>query len=169
MTFPTPDNRHSGQTQPPATFNTLAAAGPAIASLIIAIICVTAMCTGRAAPIEENLASEQDDDPAPYRYEVINATTADPPMTLLFDTAKGSIWEMLEDKDGNMVGFGEVQVESAPTVHSDTPGRFRFVPSGAKQTSHYIVDTAEGRVWVWGGLKSGRSVYVPIGVQGLHE
>lgn len=141
----------------------------AIVSLVAALVC-TAGCGGsNAAATEDNPLSEQDIDPKIYRYEVINATSADPPMTIMFDTATGAIWELLENKDGETIGFGKVEVKSAPSLETIVPSRFRFVPSGAKQTSHYIVDTANGRTWAWAGFKEGRSVYVPQAIEGLFE
>lgn len=142
-----------------------------IAGLLLttAFLCSAGCSNNTAVGVEEVMPPELGIDPAIYRYEIINSTTAEPAMTLMFDTATGALWEMLSDKDGDMVGFGKVEVKSPPLATAVIPGRFRFVPSGAKQTSHYIVDTASGQAWVWAGFNNGRSVFAPIGVEGLSE
>jgi len=142
---------------------------------VAAVVCsfASALCIawslGRNACAEENLPPEPDLTSQIYRYEIINATTTDLAISLMLDTATGTMWESLNDKEGAVVGYGKVKWEAPPDVDSKVPARFRFVPSGGKMTPFLLVDTADGRVWMLSGFREGRCLFAPLVVEGLHE
>jgi len=108
--------------------------------------------------------------PAIFRYDLQNATQADPPITLMMDTATGKCWEMLYDEQGNLAWFGSVSITPAPGGSASEISRFRFVASGAKRTGTFILDTATGKMWAFAGNNElRRSTFIAVAVEGLHE
>lgn len=108
--------------------------------------------------------------PAIFRYDLQNATQADPPITLLLDTATGRCWEMLYDEQGNLAWFGTISLTPSPDGDASEISRFRFVASGAKRTGTFILDTATGKMWAFAGNNElRRSTFVAVAVEGLHQ
>jgi hypothetical protein len=144
------------------TYHTLAFA------LAIPVLLTACKSSKKEQTPDQQAPLTQDANPQIYRYDLTNATFAEPAQTMLLDTATGTVWEMLADQDGRMAGFGKVRIEPAPSGQSTVTGRFRFIASGGKATGTFIVDTATGQVWAW-GMDGRRSFFSAFAVEGLHQ
>ena len=137
-------------------------------ALAISVL-LTACKSSKKEPTPDQQATlTLDANPQIYRYDLTNATSAEPAQTMLLDTATGTVWEMLADQNGSMAGFGKVRMEPGPSGQSIVSGRFRFIASGGKATGTFIVDTASGQVWAW-GMDGRRSFFSAFPVEGLNQ